>query len=229
VKGLDSVFPLPSPATADLIADVLRTQILDGELEPGAHVNEVHVAERFEVSRGPVRQAVQRLVQEGLLTHARNRGTRVVELDLDDVADVYQVRAAIEREAALTLLPDVPGSLHIQLDEVLDEMAQAVDQDSWSAISLADVRFHQSIVNAAESPRLSRIFSNLVAESLLCIRRLEIAYQSRDRLVQQHRKLADLMRAGDEDAYLAELDWHLRNSVITISKSVDGAPEDPPT
>ncbi|HLR84058.1 MAG TPA: GntR family transcriptional regulator [Nocardioidaceae bacterium] len=229
MKGLDSVFPLPSPATADLIADVLRTQILDGELEPGAHVNEVHVAERFEVSRGPVRQAVQRLVQEGLLTHARNRGTRVVELDLDDVADVYQVRAAIEREAALTLLPDVPGSLHIQLDEVLDEMAQAVDQDSWSAISLADVRFHQSIVNAAESPRLSRIFSNLVAESLLCIRRLEIAYQSRDRLVQQHRKLADLMRAGDEDAYLAELDWHLRNSVITISKSVDGAPEDPPT
>lgn len=229
MKGLDSVFPLPSPATADLIADVLRTQILDGELEPGAHVNEVHVAERFEVSRGPVRQAVQRLVQEGLLTHARNRGTRVVELDLDDVADVYQVRAAIEREAALALLPDVPGSLHIQLDEVLDEMAQAVDQDSWSAISLADVRFHQSIVNAAESPRLSRIFSNLVAESLLCIRRLEIAYQSRDRLVQQHRKLADLMRAGDEDAYLAELDWHLRNSVITISKSVDGAPEDPLT
>ena len=223
MKGLDSVFPLPSRATADLITDVLRAQILDGELEPGAHVNEVHVSERFEVSRGPVRQAVQRLVQEGLLTHARNRGTRVVELDLDDVADVYQVRAALEREAGLALLPDVPASLLDQLDEVLVEMSQAVDQDSWSAISLADVRFHQSIVNAAQSPRLSRIFSTLVAESLLCIRRLEIAYQSRDRLVQQHRKLADLLRSGDQDAYLAELDWHLRNSVITISKSLDGA------
>src|SRR5699024_11829780 len=123
-----------------------------GEWGLGAACDEVHGGQRCEVSRGPVRQAVQRLVQEGLLTHARNRGTRVVELDLDDVADVYQVRAAIEREAALALLPDVPGSLHIQLDEVLDEMAQAVDQDSWSAISLADVRFHQSIVNAAESP-----------------------------------------------------------------------------
>ncbi|UPK75713.1 GntR family transcriptional regulator [Nocardioidaceae bacterium SCSIO 66511] len=223
MKGLDSVFPLPSGATADLIADVLRAQILDGELESGAHVNEVHVAERFDVSRGPVRQAVQRLVQEGLLTHARNRGTRVVELDLADVADVYQVRAAIEREAALALLGDVPDTLPEQLDEVLDEMSQAVEQDSWSAISLADVRFHQTIVNAAQSPRLSRVFSTLVAESLLCIRRLEIAYQSRGRLVEQHRKLADLMTAGDSDAYLAELDWHLRNSVITISNSLDGS------
>jgi DNA-binding GntR family transcriptional regulator len=203
--------------TAGLIADQLRERILDGNLVAGEQINEVHVAARLGVSRGPVREAVQRLAQEGLLTSVRNRGTSVVRLGLDDIADIYQGRLAIEREAARVVLGHDPAGLATTLDGVIGDMQEAVRVGSWAAVSRADLRFHQTIVEAAKSRRLSKMFSTLVVETLLCLHELENIYDAPEVIVDQHRTLRDLLCAGDEAAYLAEIDWHLKNSVKRLS------------
>ncbi|MEO6492457.1 MAG: GntR family transcriptional regulator, partial [Ilumatobacteraceae bacterium] len=87
-----------------VIADQIRDRIIDGSYTPGEQINEANVAAELGISRGPVREALQRLNQEGLLISYRNRGVFVVELSVDDVAEIYEARAAIEVGAAWTLV-----------------------------------------------------------------------------------------------------------------------------
>jgi DNA-binding GntR family transcriptional regulator len=199
--------------TADLIAEYLRDRILDGSLAPSTSINETHLASQLEIGRSPVREAVQRLVQEGLLVSTRNRGTSVVELAPEDMEDVYMARRAIEREAARLVLRDDTTGLTAQLDAVIGDMSQALEQDKWHDVATADVKFHQTIVQAAGSPRLERMFSTPAAETLLCVRQFQYVFERKESILAQHRRLRDLIEAGDEEAYLAEIDRHLNGAI----------------
>jgi DNA-binding GntR family transcriptional regulator len=202
--------------TADLIAEYLRDRILDGTFAPSTNINEVQLAAQLDISRGPVREAVQRLVQEGLLVSTRNRGTSVVDLGPEDIEDVYTARAAIEREAGRLVLRGDTTDLTAQLDAVLDRMFQALQKDKWQDVATADLKFHQTIVQATGSPRLERMFSTLAAETLLCVRQFQYVFERKETILEQHRRLHDFIDAGDEEGYLAEIEWHLKNSVVTL-------------
>src|SRR5699024_1839265 len=86
-------------STVEYLAEELRTAVMTGRLPPGAQLGEMELAEQFQVSRGPLREAMQRLVSEGILHAVVNRGVFVSELTLDDVRDVYRTRGVIERGA----------------------------------------------------------------------------------------------------------------------------------
>jgi DNA-binding FadR family transcriptional regulator len=88
--------------------------------------------------------------------------------------------------------------------------------DKWHDVATADVTFHQTIVQAAGSPRLERMFSTLAAETLLCVRQFQYLFERKQAILEQHRRLRDLIEARDEQAYLAEIDWHLKNSNATL-------------
>ena len=95
---------LVQESTAAIIASRLRKAIRDGELPAGAQLGEAQLARELGVSRGPLREGMQRLTQEGLVISIRNRGLFVVELTADDVRDVYVARSAVERAAAQLVL-----------------------------------------------------------------------------------------------------------------------------
>ena len=90
---------LPRATFASMVTERLRDSIVNGTLEPGSQLSEVELAHSFGVSRGPVREAIQRLVQEGLLRSEPHRGVFVPVLTDADVADVYLARAALESAA----------------------------------------------------------------------------------------------------------------------------------
>jgi DNA-binding GntR family transcriptional regulator len=221
MSGLKTMAPMPSRGTADLIANEIRSRILDGTFASGEQINEVHVAAQLQVSRGPVREAVQRLVQEGLLVAVRNRSTSVVQLGPDDIADVYQGRLAIEREAARVVLSRDGKDVADALDAVVRAMTDSLATKTWGEVARTDLSFHQTIVDATGSKRLSRMFSTLVAETLLCMHRFQQIFDPPDEIIDQHQRLADLFRSGDVDAYLDEIDWHLSNSVVRLTQAGD--------
>lgn len=202
--------------TADLIAEYLRERILDGTFAPSTNVNEVQLATKLNISRGPVREAVQRLVQEGLLVSTRNRGTSVVDLGPEDIEDVYKARTAIEREAGRLVLRTDRGQLVSELAGVLEHMSEALENDRWQDVATADLKFHQTIVLATRSRRLEKMFSTLAAETLLCVRQFENVYERKETILDQHRRLLKLLQSGDEAGYLAEIDWHLNHSVVSL-------------
>src|SRR5438045_3707747 len=90
-QGLE---PVNQETTPSIIAARLRVGIMNGSIPQGAQLAEAQLAKQLQVSRGPLREAMQRLVQEGLLISERHRGLFVIRLRPDDVLDIYLARAA---------------------------------------------------------------------------------------------------------------------------------------
>lgn len=205
----------------------MRDAVLSGLLPPGQQMNEADLAARFEVSRGPVREAMQRLVQEGLLVSQPHRGVFVVRLTEADLADVYIAREAFEG-AALRRIAGLPdrATLGLRLAAEADRMAEAVAAGDWRQVAESDLAFHRTLVDAAGSPRLSRMFDTVQAETRLCLHLLMAGYRSSAGLAAEHRRLAALATRDDLAAALAELGRHLADPIRYLRR-IGAPPGDP--
>src|SRR3569833_3412713 len=101
--------------------------IMTGALPPGTQLGETELASRFQVSRGPLREAMQHLVSEGLLRSERHRGLFVIDLEPGDVYDIYAARSAIERAA---MIRAVRGG---ERERIADVLAQTVAEKATAA------------------------------------------------------------------------------------------------
>lgn len=207
--------PIDRRPTSDVIADELRDRIVDGALAPGEQLGEVALAEQLGVSRGPVREAMQRLIQEGLLVAERFKGVFVVTLESDDVDDIYVARAAVERAAAAAIIrrgdEAVIDRLHAQVDRMI---AAASKASSWGRLAELDLAFHESLVAASGSPRLVRMYQTLLAETRICLAAIEADYPDPNDIAAEHGQLVAALRLGDLPAVLAAIDAHLRQRAV---------------
>ena len=212
--------PLTLRGTSAVIAEQLRERILDGSFAPGEQISEVQLAARLGMSRGPVREAVQRLAQEGLLVSHRNRGVFVVELDVGDIEDVYRGRRAVEKEAASTVNErGIPAGLVARLETILQNIERYMNAGDWPKLAREDLHFHETMVEAAQSPRLNRMFSTLAAETMLCMSAFDERYIRPPTAVEEHQRLLDRMVAGDLTEFLAEIDRHMNHAVDSLTRA----------
>jgi DNA-binding GntR family transcriptional regulator len=205
---------LPRVTLAGQVAGAIRDAVLSGGFAPGQQMNEADLAVRFAVSRGPVREALQRLVQEGLLVSHPHRGVFVVAMTEADLADVYLAREAIEG-AALRRMAGLAdrSALVARLEGEAARMEAAATARDWTAVAASDLAFHRALVDAAASPRLSRMYDTVQAETRLCLHLLIGGYQSSAGLAAEHRRLAALATGDDLAAALAELGRHLADPI----------------
>lgn len=210
---LADIEPVSRESTAGIIARQLRDAIMTGALPPGTQLGETELASRFQVSRGPLREAMQRLVSEGLLRSERHRGLFVIDLEPDDVYDIYVARAAIERAAALRIMRGDREKAAAALDEIVREMAAAADEDDPTALSDADLRFHEVLVAESGSRRLMRMTQTLLIETRMCLSMLQQTYQRVEERVDEHNQLIDAIRAGDEESVLKQLEAHMEDAI----------------
>ena len=218
MTGVDNIVPPALRGTSAVIADQLRERILDGSFAPGEQISEVQLAARLKMSRGPVREAVQRLAQEGLLVSYRNRGLFVVELDASDIEDVFRGRRAVEKEAACTVYErGIPADLATRLERILHNIELHMNAGDWLALAREDLQFHETMVEAAQSPRLNRMFSTLAAETMLCLSAFDDRYIRPPTAVEEHQRLLDRLLGGDLSELLAEIDRHTNDGVISLS------------
>jgi len=215
--------PLALQSTPALIADRLRSEILEGRFPPHTQLAEVELARQLQVSRGPIREAMQRLIQEGLLRGERNRGVFVVELGLDDARDVYLARGVIERAAAAVVAKERPEAALAELQDIVDRLAASVD-DAWAEVITHDLAFHQTLVDAAGSPRLSRMFRTLIAETRLCLARLKPFYQEGTEVVHEHEAIIEALRSGNRRRADTLLRTHMEASAARLSAPPAVAP-----
>jgi DNA-binding GntR family transcriptional regulator len=206
--------------TAQLIADHLREQIVQGVFRPGQQINESVLAGQLRTSRGPLREALQRLSQEGILVSMRNRGVFVPELSVDDVKEIYAVREAVESAAAKVLVAAPKDQIKVigrALQEILTEMAKQVELSDWHAISRLDMQFHTTLVEGTKNSRLLRIYDTLAAESRMCIINLQVSYPRVDALVQEHQDILDLLEAGDGEGLERAISRHMQKAVEDLT------------
>lgn len=206
----DFIAPVVQESTPSIIADRLRQAIAHGELAPGSQVGEAELARKFGVSRGPLREGMQRLTQEGLLISIRNRGLFVKNMTDDDVRDTYLAREAIERAAARKTLQGNHIDAADALLGIVDEMAAAATP---AEINEIDVRFHELLVELAGSPRLTRMHQTFIVETRMCVDALTDSYPTPDDRVAEHRALALAIQSGDEQLTDKLLIVHMEDAV----------------
>lgn len=187
-------------STVDALAAALRTRILDGELGPGERLRELELAAAYGVARHSLRAALRELAAEGLVTIEPNRGARVAQLTPGDVAALFELRAALELEAARLALARNGGRLPKPVHDAVRLMAAVCEQPEppWSAVVDAHDHVHGSIVAAARSPRIERAYAALAGELRLFVTQLRPSW-SLDRMAAHHERLVgDLEREGPE-------------------------------
>lgn len=209
-EGLE---PVSRESTAELIARQLRTAIMNGALSPGTQLGEADLAAQFQVSRGPLREAMQRLVQEGLLRSERHRGLFVIDLEPADVYDIYVARTAVEHEAVIRIMRSDYAAAADSLEEAQELMRYAGEINDPELASNADLRFHEALVLAAGSHRLARMARTLLVETRMCLSALQRTYRQVEERVDEHRQMIDAIRSGNEELALELLDEHMEDAV----------------
>ncbi|MFF0145260.1 DNA-binding GntR family transcriptional regulator [Amycolatopsis sulphurea] len=217
MAALPGIEPVSRESTATVIARQLREAIMNGVLPPGTQLGETDLAARFQVSRGPLREAMQHLVSEGLLRSERHRGLFVIDLEPTDVYDIYLARTAVERTALLRVLRGGDREeAATALEQAVAEMAAAAGDDDPSALSTADLRFHEALIEASGSKRLIRMARTLLIETRMCLTLLQSTYQRVEERVDEHTRIIEALRAGDEVTALGLLDAHMEDAISRL-------------
>ena len=146
----------------ETITREIRRMLVEGELVPGQRLSEAALAENLDISRNTLREAFRVLTREGLLKHEPNRGVTVAEPDMASIIDIYRVRRFIECKAIAQAYPQHPGTLHMR--EAVELGVRARESKDWVAVGTANMMFHKSIVELADSPRLQVFYGQISAE-----------------------------------------------------------------
>ncbi|GGB33883.1 GntR family transcriptional regulator [Flexivirga endophytica] len=218
--------PVVRQSTAAMIADSVRGALERGDLPPGSQLGEADLAKQLGVSRGPLREGLQRLTQEGLLLSIRNRGLFVIEMTPDRVRDMYVARQAVERAAAEQIhLLDAPEQAGAELMEITDAMTVTAEAEDATGVGEADIAFHDLLVRLAGSTRLSLMHRTLLTETRMGIHALDPTYEGNDSRAAEHRAIAQSFIDHDPATTDRLLQLHMADAVERLVPG-DGAPED---
>ena len=223
-QGLE---PVNQQTTPSIIAAQLRDAIVNGLIPQGAQLIEAQLARQLQVSRGPLREAMQRLVQEGLLRSERHRGLFVIEFQPDDVWDIYLARAAVERAAVMEFLHR-RAAVPPELADVVEQMEQAATRDLWAELGDLDIRFHDLLVGASGSRRLQRMYQTLLVETRMCVSGLRPLYSRAEELAAEHRQLLEAVRSGDQRRALELIDAHMLDAAERLTGGEAAGSDEPP-
>jgi DNA-binding GntR family transcriptional regulator len=181
-------------------ADLLEF-LQSGELGPGDRLGEVELAERFGVSRTPVREALQRLAAQGLVEISPNRGARVVSWSLQEMREIYDLRAMLEGKGAEWAATRMAEDQIDQLDRLCDEMESLAERPSPDSaqISRLNTQLHGKVLESAASPRLTSTLAAIVQPPLIVGTFRQYTPEFLARSMSHHRELAAAIRGRDPE------------------------------
>jgi DNA-binding GntR family transcriptional regulator len=152
---------------ADEVADAIRESIFAGRIDLGQRLVEEELASTLNVSRGPVREALVRLSQEGLIHLERHRGATVAQLGPGEVDEIYSLRTALERLAAEWLCRHATDADFKRMESVLGQFSKLPKPLTRSAVAGLDVAFHDAVFQAAHHERLYQCWLSLRSQIFL--------------------------------------------------------------
>lgn len=216
---------LRSESLSRLVEREVERMILAGELTPGERLNEGAIAQRLQVSRGPVREALRGLERSGLVTSVVNRGVFVREVSLAEALEAYEVRSTLLHTVGRKLASAPDPKLIEDLETLWRQMSDAVRTEDLATYYPLNVAFHHQLVAGAGNRRLLSIYESLVNE-LHLFRRRSLVEQGRMRESNaEHRAILDAIRARDPDTAARLLEHHVSHGRDRLLEALGGAPE----
>lgn len=192
------------------VYDHLRTEILEGRLEPGAELIEVALAEQLGVSRGPLREAIGRLAAEGLVTVSPRRGAVVRSLSKEEFLELYQVREALERMAVELAVQRLTDEQFEELAALNAEMEAHATRNEVESFFEANLAFHARLLEASGNEKLQELYRQLLGQlGRYRLRSLTLRGNLR-RSVSEHKAILRAARRGDAERAAQLMAEHIR-------------------
>jgi len=188
----------------------VREAILSGKHSPGEALYEVHLAERYGMSRTPVREALQVLAREGFVDALPGRGFLVPRWSLQDLRELYELREALEGFATACAARHATSEDIMQIEKLVEDYAVA---DEWESLLHLGDEFHNRIIACSRNARLIKSLDSLKAQiSMTRGTQLRDLQRRRDESIDEHRAILDAIIRHDVE--LAELSArnHIRSS-----------------
>lgn len=192
--------PVDRRLMSDEAYERIRDAIVTGELPPGERVKDAEVAENLGLSRTPVREALARLMDMGLVEAKPGVYTRITVLDKDDVARTLAVLQALDNLAIRTATPRLTAEDLQKMQEINEEFEAAVKRNDIKAALDADGRFHHIPVEAAGNPLLGRIMDQLHPQIHRILYRKFSTLYGGENTSNHHRQLIQILAAGAAEA-----------------------------
>lgn len=189
---------LNTVSTVDAIRNALEKEILSLQFAPGEKITESDLAVRYCVSRNTVREAIAHLLAQGLLTKIVNKGVYVRRFTVDDIKEIFHLRAILEQEAVKTIM-DSQTDISA-LYALVDQLEKINRQDFWDDYVHADIDFHKALVASAASPRLLKLYDTILTEVKLCIYQTRHYVPTPKSNIATHRAVLDAILKNDTNA-----------------------------
>jgi DNA-binding GntR family transcriptional regulator len=195
--NLDSYKPL-----REIVFETLRDAIINSVLKPGERMMEIQMAEEMGVSRTPVREAIRKLELEGFVVTVPRKGAYVAGISMKDIADVFELRAALEGLAAGLAAERITEEELEQLERSLVKIGECVKNNNLEKLIEVDAEFHDTLFKASRNERLVQIVSNL-REQIQRFRTASLSTPGRMKFAfEEHKKIVEAV--SDRNAELAQ-------------------------
>jgi DNA-binding GntR family transcriptional regulator len=206
---------------ADIVAERLRDAIISGELRPGERIRQEAIAEEVGTSRIPVREALNRLKDEGLVTLTSHVGARVAQLDREELDEIYLIREQLEPFAIERSAPELRRSQLDQLRAYTVEMEKCADAEDPSRWVDLDRRFHLLSYRGANLPRLLTLIESLW-NSTQQYRRLYTRLPDSYTVAHvEHRLILDALDRGDGAGARLLIILHIRGARLALDRHTE--------
>ena len=144
------------------IADILRENIISGNLNPGEKVNEYQVAKLLNISRPPIREAFRLLAAEGLITLVPRKGAFVSELSIREVKEIYEMKSMMESFAVRLAIPVIGEKEVSGLDSILKLMEEMIKKNNFKKIQSLNIEFHRKIIEMSKNKKLIYFYESII-------------------------------------------------------------------
>lgn len=202
---------LPSPA--DVIFDALREAIVDGSLEDGATLRQDHIARMFNVSRIPVREALARLEEQGLVTTQRHKGAVVSSMSVEEIAEMFEFRALVEGEVIRQSVANIADATLAEARGYAEAFAAEPDSGRWAVLNRL---FHYTLYRDCGRPYHLQVVSHGLDKIARYLRAQLVLTQGIERARREHAGILRAALARDADT-AAEL---TRAHILGASRSL---------
>lgn len=194
---MDQWAPMHAMTLKENVTNLLREAIIDGTIPSGEELNQAQIAEKLGISRGPVREALGQLEQEGLIRNIPYKGVIVTPLNPTYIRELYGLRAVLETFALECGMERNSAEDLEALHSIVDSMREAAKQGNSRELSRLDLSFHSSIIHMARHNLLERSWTPLKIGLQRCLRSRHSIYPSLDEVVGDHPQVLEAMSAGD--------------------------------
>ncbi|MBE6032686.1 MAG: GntR family transcriptional regulator [Clostridiales bacterium] len=192
------------PSTKQQAAyNILKTAIVSLDLPPNTVLVERYILERFELSRTPMREAINRLYIEGFVSNFGGKGFIVNDIQLRDFMDMYEVKEALESEAAAICCSRKIPSVIARIEEAYKEYESYCNKKLYITSLMKDLDFHWAIVKGAENPYLEKEMSIIMDKTLKFFNiyyREEVPERINTIYLAQHTKMLEAIKGNDPKA-----------------------------